>query len=393
MDPKFKIHIYFMMDMNEYIHLVEPDYYTRFPPLGLLKLASYHRARGDKVSLMRGCRKIKSKQEPSRIYITSLFTWAWKPVWQAVRYYKQNYPKAEVWLGGIYASLLKSHAEGSGADVIWSGLFPEAEDMMPAYDLVPNWKSTLLFASRGCIRRCGFCSVPILEGQINRVKYSIRNLIYQGHTKVIFFDNNILTAPNWREIFHELIELGIRVDFNQGLDAREIDDDVASLLSRMRIDPLVRLAYDYSNVGYYVERAIKTLKEYGIRGRDIMVYTLFNYVDDPEDFFRRVRDILEWGAVAYPMRYEPLNTLKKNSYISPRWRREEVEMVQEARRVLGYGGAFPPYPALIKKFKLAKDFQEAFSLREPTPRRIISSSMKKRIKEVAIEHGMLNRGV
>ena len=34
--------------------LVEPDYYTRYPPLGLLKLAAWHRAKGDEVRLVRG---------------------------------------------------------------------------------------------------------------------------------------------------------------------------------------------------------------------------------------------------------------------------------------------------------------------------------------------------
>lgn len=94
--------------------LVEPDYYTRFPPLGLLKLASYHKRRGDSVILVRGCRRVLVEGgEPKRVYVTSLFTWAWRPVWAAVRYYKRLYPGAEVWLGGIYASLLPSHAEAS----------------------------------------------------------------------------------------------------------------------------------------------------------------------------------------------------------------------------------------------------------------------------------------
>jgi len=38
-----------------HVLLVEPSYYTRYPPLGLLKLASYHRNRGDSVELVRGC--------------------------------------------------------------------------------------------------------------------------------------------------------------------------------------------------------------------------------------------------------------------------------------------------------------------------------------------------
>jgi len=38
-------------------------------------------------------------------------------------------------------------------------------------------------------------------------------------------------------------------------------------------------------------------------------------------------------------------------------------MVAQARRVIGYGGAFPPYEGLKKKFLGAKSFEEAFGLR------------------------------
>ena len=353
--------------MAGHVLLVEPRYYTRFPPLGLLKLASFHRKMGDGVRLVRGIRAVGIGHEPSRIYVTSLYTWSWRPVWEAVRYYKARFPRAEVWLGGIYASLMREHAALSGADVVWEGIFPEAEDLMPAYDLVPDWRATILFASRGCIRRCPFCAVPRIEGPLGHIKYSVRGLIYPGHTKVIFFDNNILASPGWRNIFEELVELGLKVDFNQGLDARLMDDDVAELLSRMHIEPLIRLAYDTRGMRRPVGRAVNMLREHGIRGRRIMVYVLYNFRDDPEDFLARVRDVLEWGAVAYPMHYEPLDALEKNRYVSPGWTRAELEAVQAARRVLGYGGAFPPYAALVEKVGRARDFAEAFSLRPARP--------------------------
>ena len=66
------------------------------------------------------------------------------------------------------------------------------------------------------------------------------------------------------------------------------------------------------------------------------------------------------------MRYEPLNSLVKNKYASPHWTLRQLEMVARARRVLGTGGAFPPYTALVNKFKAALSFEEAFSLR-PRP--------------------------
>jgi len=352
---------------------VEPEYYSHYPPLGLLKLAAFHRYQGDTVELVKGQKRPLRK--PDRVYITSLFTYAWKPVHRAVRYYKKLFPDAPVSLGGIYASLLPDHAATSGADRIHQGLVDEAEGFMPDYDLVPEWDGSIMFASRGCIRRCGFCSVPKLEGQPSALKYSIRHLIYPGHprsencchqrhhTRVILWDNNILGNPNWRALFDELAELGMITDFNQGLDARLVTEEVAKKISRIRME-VIRVAYDYHGIGPFVERAIRLLKDAGISPRKITSYALFNYQDDPEDFFERVRDLLNWGAVSYPMKFEPLASTEKNRFVSPKWDREELEMVAKARRVIGYAGAFPPYEGLVDKFNRAKGFQEAFELRE-----------------------------
>ena len=43
-------------------------------------------------------------------------------------------------------------------------------------------------------------------------------------------------------------------------------------------------------------------------------------------------------------------------------------MIAKARRVIGYGGAFPPYEGLRKKLTKARDFREAFELRPPQTR-------------------------
>lgn len=360
-----------------HVLLVEPNYYTRYPPLGLLKLSSFHRRLGNTTEIVRvrleGFRKVR--KEPDRIYITSLWTWAWRPVWEAVRHYKRLFPRAEVWLGGLYASLLPEHAALSGADYVYKGIFKEAEDLLPDYSLIPDWDGSIIFSSRGCIRTCPFCAVPKLEGSINSVRYSIKHLIYPSHTKVILWDNNILASPGWRSVFDELEELGMKVDFNQGLDARLITNEVAVRLSKLKLHSKsgvkVRLGYDVSNNGPAVRKAIERLKAVGIRGRDIMVYVLYNFQDDPEDFKERVTNVLEWGATVYPMRFEPTWTksngtpYEKNEYISSGWTREELEMIQDARRVLGYGGAFPPYRGLLEKFRRAKNFIEAFELRPP----------------------------
>lgn len=356
-----------------HILLVEPAYYTQYPPLGLLKLSSLHKQSGDTVDFV----SLKSgfpplAREPECIYVTSLFTYCWQPVHQAVKECRARFPKAKIVLGGIYASLMPDHAAGSGADEIRTGIVPEAEGLLPDYSLDTSARPvSILFSHRGCIRKCRFCAVPTIEPEVV-VKTSIRHLIYPNHKRVILWDNNILGTRNWRALFTELKDLGLSVDFNQGLDARLMTEEVAHEIQGLRVNP-IRMAYDLSAQRRALVRAIPALEHAGFKRRRMIVYTLYNYEDSPEDFLNRINDLLEWGVVAYPMRFEPLDSLQKNQHVGPNWSTTELEMVARARRVIGYGGAFPPYDGLRKKFSAAKSFEEAFSL-HPRARRASRSN-------------------
>lgn len=347
--------------IDMHVLLVEPAYYTKYPSLSLLKLASYHKIQDDTVELVRGCKRTSRK--PDQVYVTSLFTYAWEPVHEAVAYYKKAFPRAKLVIGGIYATLMPEHAALSGADEVHQGLFEEAEDLLPDYSLVPGWKQSIVFSHRGCVNRCRYCAVPVMEptkGPL-RVK-SIRHLIAPGHRKVVLWDNNLLGAINWQDLVAELKEVGLPVDFNQGLDARRITEEVAQEFKELRIDP-VRMAYDVPSERKALGKAIPALANAGFKLRNMIIYVLYNFRDSPDEFLERIRDIMEWGVVAYPMRFEPLDSLRKNQYVAPKWTAEQLEMIAQARRVIGYGGAFPPHDGLHKKFTKARSFEEAFSLR------------------------------
>lgn len=357
--------------------LVEPGYYTRYPPLGLLKLAVYHRNVGSKVHLVRGLQD-NLEFEPDLIEITSLFTYSWREVHEAIKYYRMTYPRAKYRVGGIYASLMPNRIlKKFPFAEIHKGLYPEAEPLMPAYDLLENvgrwkdWDASILFTSRGCIRRCPFCVVPRLEGRIRSVVSDVSKSVYPGHRRIILWDNNFLASPDWKKIIKSLLDTGLAVDFNQGLDARLMDEEKASHLADLPMS-IVRMAYDRLEDKKSVEKAVHLLSDNGVRKRAMLFYTLFNYYDprrkigdDPETFLRRVREILELGCLSYPMRYEPPTSLVKNKYVSPRWTTSQLELVAKARRVIGYGGAFPPYKGLVGKLGKAPSFDEAFSLRSP----------------------------
>lgn len=347
------------------ILLVEPSksrkYHTPYPPLGLLKLAAYHKKKKDEVRFAQGFSD--DGFEPNIIYITSLFTYSYEPVHQVIRFYSKKYKKSRIMVGGIYATLCPDHLRKKFKNriEIHRGLMEKVEDVLPDYSLVPYWNASIVFSSRGCINKCRFCSVPQIEPEF-KAKSSVKHLVYPGHKKVVLWDNNILASPYWENIFDELEELDLEVDFNQGLDARLINEEVASRLINLRL-PILRLAYDSNGIKKSLEKGINLLKDVGFRGRKIIVYCLYNHLDTPEDFLNRIKDLLEWEVVAYPMRYEPLKPRPKNTYISPSWAAEQLEMVADARRVIGYGGAFPPYEGLKKKILNAKNFEKAFKLR------------------------------
>ncbi|GAH03315.1 unnamed protein product, partial [marine sediment metagenome] len=186
--------------------------------------------------------------------------------------------------------------------------------------------------------------------------------IHKKHTKVILWDNNLLASPYVEEIFEELIELNLGVDFNHGLDARLMTPKIAETLKKLDIK-YVRMAYDRSYYKDEIKKAIDMLKDVGYRGRELFFYTLYNFNDTPEDFLERHKDLMRWGVVSYPMRYIPLRALEKDAFISKKWTAEELEMVADARRVIGVRGAFPPYKGLQLKILKAKTFNEAFKLR------------------------------
>jgi len=159
-----------------HVLLVQPAYYTCYPPLGLLKLATYHQLQCHTVELVQGCQPVVSK--PDQIHVTSLFTYAWEPVHQAIAYYKRLFPQVRLTVGGIYATLMPEHAKSSQADEVFTGIDEQVEDLLPDYSLVPSWEpSSIVFSHRGCIRKCPFCAVPSMERHIV-AKRSIRHRTY-----------------------------------------------------------------------------------------------------------------------------------------------------------------------------------------------------------------------
>lgn len=352
------------------ILLVQP-FASPFPPLGLLKIANYHKERGDRVKLV-----INQRNRdfiPSTIYIASLFTYDYETVNKTLRRYRQRYSKARIVVGGVYATLChKALSElMAGKDIeVHKGLFKEVEDMIPDYSLVPRNDTSFVNSSRGCPRKCHFCSLPLLEPKFEARLFSVNHLIHPGHKKIALWDNNILFSPYWKDIFKELEESGLRVDINQGIDARLLTEEVVDSLLKMKIT-LIRLAYDTVGVEKPVKRAIDLLKSKGVQPWRIVVYNIFNSqpvssdlskADTPDNLFKRIRNLIEWGVISYPCRFQIPEPVPRNSYISPYWSREEITAFTRFRAKYGhYGiisGTAKKWADILPQFLKARSFQE-----------------------------------
>ncbi len=223
-----------------------------YPNFALMKISAYHKNLKNKVEWYSG--KI-FRNEYDKIYVSSVFTFTKKP--------------------SIFDNMITG---GTGFN-LHTNLPKEIENGEPDYSLYPKMKHAIGFLTRGCIRRCKECFVPEKEGKLR--SYRDIETIAQGRKDIILMDNNILACEYGLKQIEKIVDLKLRVDFNQGLDARLIDDNVAKLLSKVRWLPYPRLACDSESMIEPVETAIKLLRKYHHthKGWKIFVYVLVKNVE------------------------------------------------------------------------------------------------------------------
>jgi len=314
--------------MKKRVLLVEPGYKTYYPPLGLMKISTWHKKRKHLVDFVKHNQQSRDnltadtyglEKHYDKIYITSLFTYHAKEVIRATRYYQKRYPEAEIAVGGIMATLLPDYVKEKTGITPHVGLLDGGENCAPDYSLFPDLQCSISFTTRGCKRKCRFCAVYRHE-PVFFVKEDWGKDIDNTKDLIIFWDNNWLLSPNFVRDAEKLAKLGKKFDFNQGLDCRLFNREKAKLLARTKISPL-RFAFDNHSEEGHIQRAIKLAQKHGFK--DIRVYLLYNSEDPndtPEYFFYRANEMNKLGAVSYPMRYRPIDSLDKR-YVSPYWNR------------------------------------------------------------------------
>ena len=186
--------------------------------------------------------------------------------------------------------------------------------MFPDYSIYPACNYALGFLTRGCIRHCPWCVVPRKEGVIR--PYRTWGEVKRPDSRdIVFMDNNVLASSHGIAQMCDMIGEDVRIDFNQGLDARLIDDDVADVLSRLKWIRFIRMSCDTDAMLDVVVRAIERLRNRGVKPYRVFVYLL---VQDVESAERRALALRDVGAEVFAQPYrdfenntEPAHDLKR----------------------------------------------------------------------------------
>ncbi len=321
--------------MSRYL-LIEPAFpisnksrnHKNFLPIGLLKLSTFLKSQSNEVRLFRG---IPSATElvdlknfkPDYIWITSLFTYWSEYVTQTVQHFKNVFPKIEVTVGGIFASLFKPDKikEITGCDHVFQGVHFEAESHEPDYELLEEYIGyeldfQILHASRGCRRHCEFCGTWKIENEIVN-KSSIVAEIKKKN--LVFYDNNFFHNPNIEDILSELITLKERkqisvVESQSGFDGRELlENPKLAILIKKAGFKYPKIAWDWGlNQEHLIKQQIDILKDAGYKSRDISVFMIYNWKYTFDEMEEKRKKCWNWRVQISDCRYRPLDQLFDN---------------------------------------------------------------------------------
>ena len=231
---------------------------SKYPNLALMKISMYHKKMGDYVEWYNGI------SHYDKVYVAKVFT------------FTPDY--------GYYVNADEVEKGGTGYDL--NKKLPEEIDrLQPDYSIYPqiNLNTAYGFLTRGCPNKCKWCIVPKKEGNIHPYM-DVDEIAVGGRTNLVLMDNNILACDYGLSQLEKIVKRRYHVDFNQGLDARLVTEDIAQLLAKVKWIKCIRFGCDTPAQIAECERTINLLEKYGYRGK----YFLYCILMDSEESFQRI---------------------------------------------------------------------------------------------------------
>ena len=324
--------------------LIEPNYPNKYPPVGLMKLATYYRRMGWDVVFFKGDydafvvdrltlhlieeldamvadirwgkhykvlfdsiwkRKDKplmtllearpaemlnvinviahyqdeyrygkyfDRREWDRVGVTTLFTFYAKETLEAIEFAKKLVDRDAIMVGGVMASLVPEYIEEMTGVKPSVGLIESPsicgdkvksktniDDLPLDYSILeevdyqyPASEAHFAHTTRGCVNKCAFCAVPVLEPKYKGYVSLAENIDYERRMfgprpNLLLMDNNVFASKEFPQIVDDIKKLG----FAKGQKIEQV--------CPLRIC-LDRVTENY-NVKAYIKKGVAFLQE------------------------------------------------------------------------------------------------------------------------------------
>ncbi len=269
------------------------------PNLALMKLAHWHRARGDTIVFSRASQPDLFESPYDLVYGSSIFEFSTD---KQARFL-QAFPDAI--LGGTGTKSTRTIEDIIGAEAY------EHYD----YSIYPEFTASIGYTQRGCRLKCSFCVVPGKEGRARTVNTIADIWRGHGHPKRLhLLDNDFFgqPEPEWRARIAEIREGGFKVCLNQGINVRLISPAAAEALASVEYrDDQFRerkLYTAWDNLGHanIFFKGMHMLRQAGIPAHHVRAYMLVGY-DSGETWdgiWQRFNAMVEYGIEPYPMVFD-----------------------------------------------------------------------------------------
>lgn len=277
------------------VGLIDVDGHN-YPNLPLMKISAWHKQKGDHVEWYS---PMFSGGEMDRVYMSKVFSFT--PDYEYFVNAKEIYRGGSGYCIELVDGKEVYHAERD------TQLPPEIEHIYPDYSIYPELtKDTAYgFLTRGCPRGCGFCHVKDKEGKRS---YKVADLseFWRGQKKIVLCDPNILACPDHMDLLRQLADSEAKVNFNQGIDIRLINDRNMEMLKQIRLES-IHFAFDRWQDRDIIEPKLRAFAEqtgYDRHKGSVMVYILTNFDTTLEQDLYRIQLCRELNFSPYPMIYD-----------------------------------------------------------------------------------------
>ncbi len=241
----------------ERILLVEPNYQNKYPPIGLMKISTYYKSKGDYVFFCKGLLPQNEVATFDKVFVTTLFTFDFDMCVDTIRYYIEIVGERNVYVGGIAATIMPHNFAAAipgvqihTGQLVSSTILGYNDDvnidiLALDYDMLwdiaydyPAADSYFIYTSRGCPRKCSFCAVKTLEPDFYECE-NIREQIarvdncFGTKKQLLIMDNNALHCDHLQHNVDILVEIGFGAKKNTAKKNNPMPYYLSSLRTRI----------------------------------------------------------------------------------------------------------------------------------------------------------------